>query len=62
MNWTRGDTYYLRSGDYTIARVTVGTRDQYELWKGRMHVSSHGSAGEAKEAAEAHSIKFQGKA
>lgn len=60
MNWLRGDTYYLQSGckNYTICRISRGGTPVYELWRGRMHVSSHADADLAKRAAEAHAAKW----
>lgn len=58
MNWTSGDAYFIRSGEYTIARITLKGGDLYELWRGRMHVGSYATADEARAAADAHAVTF----
>ncbi len=56
MDWVRGDDYFIKStcGRYTIARIVVHGGERFELWRGRLHVSSHGDPQEARAAAETH--------
>lgn len=65
MNWRRGDNYYIRSveadgkdGPYTITRLYVKGGEHFEVWRGRMHISSHDSADEARASAARHSEKW----
>ena len=60
MKWipyiTRGvkETRAIKSEDgrYSICRITLRDIDLFELWKGKVFVSSHDTAKEAKEAAD----------
>ena len=60
MNWRKGDNYYIRSdcGNYTITRVYVKDGERFEVWRGRMHVSTHDSADDARASATRHAEKW----
>ena len=60
MNWRKGDDYFIRSecGNYTITRLYDSRGEKFEVWRRRMHVSTHDDAQAARDAAEAHSILF----
>lgn len=40
MNWTKHDDYAIRSGSYSITRVNVAMRIDYELWRGSHFITS----------------------
>lgn len=65
MNWRRGDNYYIRSvepdgsnGPYTITRIYLKNGERFELWRGRLHVSTHDTADEARASAVRHAEKW----
>lgn len=60
MNWRKGDNYYIRSdcGNYTITRLYVKGGERFEVWRGRLHVSSHDTADEARASAERHAERW----
>lgn len=65
MRWRKGNAYFIRSveedgtdGPYTITRLFLGNTEKFEVWRLRLHVSTHTDAEEARASAEAHSLKF----
>lgn len=65
MKWRKGDAYYIRSvepdgkdGPYTITHLYVKGGESFEVWRGRLHVSSHDTADEARAAAERHAERW----
>lgn len=61
MDWKKGDNYHLKSvpPGYTIAKIYMGEKVSYELWRGCMHISEHPIADAAKQAAEAHAERWE---
>ena len=60
MNWVRGDDYHIKSvpPGYTITRLYSKDDVSYEVWRGRMHVSTHKDPDEARASAARHSERF----
>jgi hypothetical protein len=53
MRWDRRGPDSLQSGEYIISRARVQGEWIYTLWCGRDRISDHGTAEQAKRAAEA---------
>ena len=49
--WSRGDDYYIRSGEWTICKKFLDGCTLYELWHGK---TLHGHFNDAAEAKEIH--------
>jgi hypothetical protein len=61
MNWRRGDDYHIKSDPpgYTITRLYVKDGERFEVWRGRMHISSHDTADEARASADLHAERWE---
>lgn len=60
VNWRKGDAYHINSDPpgYTITRCAIDVGYRYEVWRGRMHVSTHTDSAEAKAAAVKHAERW----